>query len=217
MDWTFVIFAVKMNDDGFSSTVNFKVNGVTADDEFAFSSGHYYIETGAGYPSYIGGYRTGTTTWAETFKGFIWNMYVDNSYLTGTASTYWITQTCDSSCGTGAACSVLVTTCLEEVDIDKQQDGTTDCGTKCTEGCRYAGDCVTACLGSYCHLCEDVECQSCTGYGTSVCNSASCTASNNAAYNAGACDCKTGYTRGPVTVQCTNTCHTLCATCVTGG
>jgi hypothetical protein len=113
-DWTFVAIAIKLNTDGLTATVNFKINSA-GDDTFTFASGHYYLDSAVDANAYIGTYRTGPTAFAESFQGFIFNFIVDNSYLTGV--TTHLRLTC--ACSTGSPCVTTNTYCLTEADFDK--------------------------------------------------------------------------------------------------
>jgi hypothetical protein len=94
-DWTFAAIAIQLNTDGVTSTVNFRVNNA-GNDTKTFASGHYYLDSVTPHTAYIGGYRTGASVWAENFKGFMFNIYVENVYLS-IASAHYRTS-CTSVC-----------------------------------------------------------------------------------------------------------------------
>jgi hypothetical protein len=140
--WAFVVISLKLDTGATFATVNFMLNGTASDDLQSFSAGHYYIDSNTAYPTYIGAYRTATSTYSEPFLGFMFNIYVENSYLTGVASGHYIAS-CDAACTDG--CATISTECLLSYDFDKQPNNSTVCNTGCTIGCRHAEICASTC------------------------------------------------------------------------
>ena len=59
------------------------MNDSTADDIISFSTGYYYLDDTTPYKSHVGATQTGVTTYSEPFAGFVYSLYVDNTYLSG--------------------------------------------------------------------------------------------------------------------------------------
>ena len=71
--------------------MNFKINGATADTIVTSSAGIYFVDDNTPYSGLVGAVETSSGVFAEGFSGFMYSFYLDNSYLSGGASTHFAT------------------------------------------------------------------------------------------------------------------------------
>ena len=179
----------------------------------SFSTGYRYIDSSTPYKAHVGATQTGSSSYSEPFAGFIYSLYIDNTYLSGSSSTWIPTQT--------GGCLPLAHSsndCLGEFNFDEYANGS-QCDATCTsgsQGCRRAGICHTCDGSSYCHLCFDRECENCSDYSDGSCASSMCASSGFAQEASGSCTCGIGSVRANTDVACEG-CHTNCTTCDIGG
>jgi hypothetical protein len=77
-----------INNDANTASVNFKIDDA-ADDVKTSSAGFYFLDGATAHKAFIGAARTtNQSTWGENYFGFMYNFFLDATYLTGT-STHW--------------------------------------------------------------------------------------------------------------------------------
>jgi hypothetical protein len=159
LDWKFVSIGLKINNDADTADIKFNVNAAESTD--TTGTGIYFLDDSSDTKAYIGAKRTASTVWAENYHGFMYDFFVDATYVTGTSAYFFTQGSC--TCG-GAACATLATECLRDWNFDEFAAGSSCDGTTCAnKGCVRSGACQT-CTDVYCHLCYDRECTQCSDY-----------------------------------------------------
>ena len=87
--WQFVVYGISLQSTATSAEVNFKVDGDTADDTITFSTGYYYLDDSTPYKAHVGAIQSGSSSFSEPFAGFMYALYIDNTYLSGAASSWY--------------------------------------------------------------------------------------------------------------------------------
>jgi hypothetical protein len=82
-----VSVALKLNADAKTATVRFQVNG-TVDAEQTLPEAYYYLDATTDRQSYIGAKRKASAEFEEPFHGFIYSLYIDNTYIAGKPTYY---------------------------------------------------------------------------------------------------------------------------------
>ena len=82
-NWTFVVYAMSLQSNATTCEVNFKVNEDTADDVVSFSTGYRYIDSSTPHKAHVGATQTGSSSFSDPYAGFIYSLYIDNTYLSG--------------------------------------------------------------------------------------------------------------------------------------
>jgi hypothetical protein len=166
------------------------------------------------YTSYIGTERNGGSSYNKHWNGFIYNFILfQKAHDTGDTN---LTAFYNTGCRNNACW-----TC----DFDKYADGSTckDCDDSCTLGCRRCQSCPATNPDNftYVHLCEDIECKSCTEYTGCIADKCGRFGSSKATNTAGDnCECKSGaarkFTKDDKNQQCA-VCYSNCSSCDVGG
>ena len=73
-DWTFVGFAISLNDNTLDTDVRLWVNNDAG--STGTISGKAYLDDGTNHKAFIGAYRTDATTYTDEFRGFMYVIHI---------------------------------------------------------------------------------------------------------------------------------------------
>ena len=203
--WLFIAAGVSLNSDALTADV--KIYHQSEDSTLTTTSGYYYLDDATAYKAVLGAERTtDQNTYGNLFTGFMYGIWIENVYQTGTRTQIYSGGSC-----TAADCLVTSSDGVVNFPFNQAADGTA-CGSTCAgKSCVNGLECQ-ACSWPHCHLCPDRECEECTGYSTANCTNCG----TGASQGSGDCTCTAGHHRSEITHECL-ACHTDCNACTTGG
>ena len=213
--WKFVAVSIQLRPDAITDEIVFNID--STEDSAVNSANYYFAPEVTALSTNVGALvqddQPSGLVWVDNFKGFIYGIWIENVYQTGTRTQYFNQASCDGTC-TSSACATAADECLDDWEFTEYADGQS-CGADCTNiGCVRAEDCLS-CSDPDCHLCFDAECTACTGYAEGDCTTCGQTANSTGSTN---CTCSAGSVRDSSSLNklCLS-CHTDCETCTTGG
>jgi hypothetical protein len=117
-----------------SSVRLWKNEGSTTSESVIESYGGFWLDDSTN-ETWLGSIEISADTFADTLKGFMYKMIIENRALM-TTSPYYKFGACDSSCST--TCTDQTTECLDDYLFTEYADGS-PCGSDCNTnkiGCR---------------------------------------------------------------------------------
>ena len=137
-----MIYSIKLDEETLSDAIlNFDINGDKVDDLISTkdtTSGYYFIDNATPYKALIGAQKTGSDVYTNEFHGFMYGLYIDDGFISGTSSPHYPGQSSCTSLGSSAAFSS--SNCLDNYDFDSFSGG--KCDETCSDrGCVRAGEC----------------------------------------------------------------------------
>ena len=117
-EWTFVGYAISLNDNTVDTDVRLWVNDDVG--STGTISGKRYLDDVTNHKAFIGAYRTAASTYTDELQGFMYVIHIFNSaILSGDEGKYG-----NSGCScSGAKCTDVTTQCLRDWDFLEYADG----------------------------------------------------------------------------------------------
>ena len=193
--WNFFGFTVS-----YSSTESAAACFVGTSSSSSTNLGEGFIDDTISSYKYMIGASTANSGFSAYFKGFVYQIKIQNSV----ESANFYSSSCTGGCSVCPVNGVCLASCLiNQYWVGSNHDDCAACDSGCSLGCISAS--VT------CNLCDDIRCKICTDYAAGT-----CTQCITNAENTNDCECKSGFYWNAVTETC-DTCHSTCATCSSYG